>query len=66
MVGRRLCEYFGKRISSMWILLKYIKINFGNREKVKHAVRMRYIWFCLKLLVMSRVILISCHCELEA
>ena len=58
MVGRRLCEYFGKQISSMWILLKYIKINFGNREKVKHAV--------LKLLVMSRVILISCHCELEA
>ena len=58
MVGRRLCEYFGKQISSMWILLKYIKINFGNREEVKHAV--------LKLLVMSRVILISCHCELEA
>ena len=44
---------------------EYVKINFGYREKVKHAVRMRNIWFCLKV-VLSRVVLISCHCELEA
>ena len=44
---------------------EYVKINFRSREKVKHAVRMKYIWFCLNV-VLSGVILISCHCELEA
>ena len=44
---------------------EYVKINFRSREKVKHAVRMRYIWFFLNV-VLSRVVLISCHCELEA
>ena len=44
---------------------EYIKINFGYREKVKHAVRMRYIWFFLKVVLLG-VVLISCHCELKA
>ena len=44
---------------------EYIKINFRCREKVKHTVKMRYIWFCLNV-VLSGVVLISCHYELEA
>ena len=44
---------------------EYVKINFGYREKVKHAVRMRYIWFFLKVVLLG-VVLISCHCELKA
>ena len=44
---------------------EYVKVNFRSREQVKHAVIMRYIWFCLNV-VLSGVVLISCHCELEA